>query len=433
MIKTDKSLSKSMYFLYIFSMCILLPLRDIWGIGISRWSLVAISAVCYALSSFEDLVRMVCFTIPLLCGLPGTYIMPVAAILLVVKGKICGKQMAFAYVVVLLELLASFFYQTFSLARMVQYCSFAIVLMLLLHSSYVRADDELKEKACIAYLYGSVLLCGTIIISTLKGAPSDWLARFAKGWFRFGDIQVDALDGMCLKLNANSLAYFAIIGATVAIVLAFHSEGMQKRVLCWACASLHLLTGVLTTSRSFFLVAALCALIILFTVDKTPRMITLLLAIVIIMGALSVYIFQKYPDLLVGIVGRFEMSNLSTGGGRKEMLSTYSAAFSNNPRCWIMGTGVVGYKEITGVYGSIHNALQQIIICLGFPGATVFLFALTEPVCYSLRRNTKPGINVLPLVAVVLFSQTIQFLNPEQLMLPYAIGVYMLSTKTRVH
>ena len=136
MIKTDKSFRKSMYYLYIFSMCILLPLRDIWEIGVSKWILVAISAVCYALSSFENLVRIVCFTIPLLCGLPGTYIMPVAAILLVVKGKICGKQMAFAYVIVLLELLASFFYQMFSLARMVQYCSFAIVLMLLLHSSY---------------------------------------------------------------------------------------------------------------------------------------------------------------------------------------------------------------------------------------------------------------------------------------------------------
>lgn len=433
MIKTVNINKGITVFAYILSMCILLPLRDVWGVSINKYILVAICIFFYAISTFDDLVKVLCFTIPLLCGLPGTYIMPVAAVLFIIKGKVEGRQLFFSYTVVLLELLASFFYQTLSIARIVQYCSFATLLMLLLHSSYVRGNDELKEKSCIAYLVGSMLLCGTIVVSTIKDAPSNWLARFAKGWFRFGDVQADALEGMSLKLNANSLAYFAIVGAVVAIVFALKANGIKARIIYWVCAIFHLLTGILTTSRTFFLVAVVCGLILIMTIDKSPRMLAILISAVVALAGLSVYIFQQYPDLLEGIIGRFEMDNLATGGGRQEMFSAYFNAFSNLPRCWIMGTGVVGYKEITGVYGSIHNALQQIIICLGIPGAIIFLFALIEPAVFFMKQNRKLGIKVLPLVAVVLFSQTIQFLNPEQLMLPYVIGVYMLSVKRKVN
>ena len=62
---------------------------------------------------------------------------------------------------------------------------------------------------------------------------------------------------------------------------------------------------------------------------------------------------------------------------------------------------------------------------MGIIVATIFIGNLSAPVVGAVRNKVKL-IYWLPIIVVVAFTQTIQFLNPYMLMLPYAIGVYAL-------
>lgn len=140
----------------------------------------------------------------------------------------------------------------------------------------------------------------------------------------------------------------------------------------------------------------------------------------LILLAISKYLI-KYPDLLLGFTARFSDSNMTTGGGRTTLSLQYLNSFFDMPRCFITGTGVTQYKDITGVYGSIHNMLIQVFVCYGFVFSIVFFVLMLKPL---LGRKKTTVVSWLALIGVGVFVQTIQFINPYALMLPYVIAVY---------
>ena len=88
-----------------------------------------------------------------------------------------------------------------------------------------------------------------------------------------------------------------------------------------------------------------------------------------------------------------------------------------------MGTGVTGYKEITGIYHGLHNMFQQVYLSYGIVLGSAFLYGIFAPI--RIRKfEIKKWI---PFIAIMLFVQTIQFINPAALMLPYVIAVYTLN------
>ena len=118
---------------------------------------------------------------------------------------------------------------------------------------------------------------------------------------------------------------------------------------------------------------------------------------------------------------------MSTAGGRSVLFARYMDAFLANPRLYFTGTGVTSYKEITGIYNSMHNATEQILVCYGIFGSILFFIGLLTPIVRCLRKNKDLWkMKILPFFAVVLFIQTIQFVNPDMLMMPYVIAVYCL-------
>ena len=109
--------------------------------------------------------------------------------------------------------------------------------------------------------------------------------------------------------------------------------------------------------------------------------------------------------------------------------SNYMEAFLSNPRYIIFGTGVTQYKAMTGLWGSVHNGTQQILVCCGLLGFVVYMVGLLKPVVDIRRTRKRKMAYWLPWVGCVLYVQTTQFLNPMMLMLPYIIGVYALKSE----
>ena len=86
---------------------------------------------------------------------------------------------------------------------------------------------------------------------------------------------------------------------------------------------------------------------------------------------------------------------------------------------------MVEYRTILNVFNSIHNATQQIIVCLGIPGSVLYLIALLLPV-FKVIRHKVELVYWIPFLGIVVFLQSIQFLNPSMFMLTYVPAIYCL-------
>lgn len=418
----EKQTNKTMLVVFIAGLTALLCIRDILFVSLSKWILVAFCCLFAVGATYETLIYMLCFMFPLLCGIPSRYILLVFfSLLLIKKKKVDGRIISFLLYWIIKEIVAMFWVTQPGWVELMGYCTHICLMFYLILN-----EDVLNYKRCMdIYLLGTIALCGIITIRTLRTASSNWLFLFSNGWFRFG-MADEKTSGMVVELNANSLAYYAVTGLACGLFLFAEGKGKQ-RVLYGLAITVCLLTGLMTVSRSFLLVLALVLIWTLMVIPKNPQTAIgiLISGVLIVCG--GVWLLQSYPALLQGLITRLSDGNMSTGGGRSVLFARYLDAFLANPRLYFTGTGVTSYKEITGIYDSMHNALQQILVCYGIFGSILFYIGLLIPIVRCLRKNKGPwGMKILPLGAVVLFVQTIQFVNPEMLMMPYVIAVYCL-------
>lgn len=414
---------KDRYLLYalIAGLSILLILRDVNNISINKFIYFGYAVALMAVANYQTLVHMICFILPLVCGLPGTYIMPCAFMLLVVKrGRIKPIQLVPILLILLLELFAAFWYPSIDFALIVNYIFFAAVMIFLIQ------DDDCVDcdKCIILYLLGTLLLCYVILSATFASAPRNWMKLFADGQFRIGDQHTDS-GAMTLKVNANSLAYYSLVGMACSLLMTERRAGIKK-VWYIALTILFVIAGFLTLSRSWLLMAAVCLILYILSKLRNPKQFLTMFLVLFVVGiAISGYL-EKNPELLAGFETRFNDETVESGGGRAYIFKNYMEIFFSNIRFVIFGTGVTQYKAAAGYNGSFHNGTQQILVSCGLIGFAVYMIVLFGPVIKANRRKWMPLAYWLPLICVVAFTQTIQFLNPTMLMLPYIIGIYAL-------
>lgn len=408
---------KNLLIHFIVGLILLFVLRDIVGVAINKYFFLFYCTIFMMLGKHESIIYMLCFMMPLFNGLPGTYILLVALIVVIYKKKTLQKN-AFIYIAVfaVLELIAALWYPNFDIVEYIGYLVFISWFFILL---YDKSEKKL-DKCLECFFFGVAVFCLVVIISGLLTAPSNWLDLFAKGWFRFGETNAAGGDIMRLRGNSNELAYYSVAGVGVGLLILKWKEKTSKIFTC-ILIGIIFVSGLLSLSRTFIVVMALVLALYIFSSLKSPKMfVAVAIMFTLILLAISKYLI-KYPDLLFGFTARFSDSNMTTGGGRTTLSLQYLNSFFDMPRCFITGTGVTQYKDITGVYGSIHNMLIQVFVCYGFVFSIVFFVLMLKPL---LGRKKTTVVSWLALIGVGVFVQTIQFINPYALMLPYVIAVY---------
>lgn len=407
--------------LFCLSLILLLYVRDIFMVDYSKWILVVLCVGATVFFNRKNLIYILCFMFPLFCGLPRNYILLFYILALILKKQsINPKLLCFMLFWVFWELFSTFWVLEPNFVEVAGYC-FHVTLMF-----YLIYDEEaMNYRKCIdAYLWGTLALCGDILLRTLITAPGNLLYLFSQGWFRFG-MADDKTMGMVIQLNANSLAYYCVVGVSCALVGLLSSKSGKKIFYIISMAICGLL-GLLTVSRSFLLVLFILVVMGIYFMPKRINTIIPVIAVFSVLAAGIGLIFISYPEILEGLMNRVQDSNVETAGERTVLFAKYLDAFLDDPRLLFTGTGVIYYKEITGIYNSMHNAIEQILVCFGIFGALAFISGLLIPVYRAIYKHKIGGVHWLPLITVVLFVQTIQFINPDMLMMPYVIGIYCL-------
>lgn len=418
MTKIDKYLLWGM----VAGLSLMLILRDVSGMSINKFIYFGFTVALMAIASYQTTVYMICFMLPLVCGLPGTYIMPCALVLLIMKkGKVKAIQFVGIFIILLLELVAALWYPSLKFAALINYVSFAAMMVFL-----VQDDAVVDYRQCVKlYLLGTLVLCGVVLYVSLESAPPNWMDLFAEGQFRIGQT-VEEGDGMKLSLNANSLAYYTLVGMACSLLLLEIQKKYLKRILLIVAIILFAVTGFLTVSRSWIIIAAMCLVLYVVSKVKSPKQFLLLLAVLALLIGATVWYLNKNPELLAGFETRFNDDTMESGGSRTNIFRRYMEVYFSDFRFVLFGTGVTQGNVVAGMAGSMHNGTQQILVCCGLVGFVLYMVVLIGA---TLKVGLGKRISLvywLPLISVVVFTQTIQFLNPTMLMLPFAVGIYAL-------
>ena len=416
---------ENLYFpIFIFGLCSLLVARDVIGISFNKFIFVGFILLFAIVSSYKDLSSMLCFMFPLTWGLPYTYIFLGCIIIYWFKRKKIPAP-AFILIIIffLLEIVASFFYQTTDYISIIKYVSVIAIFFTFLY------DSEIDKNSCIkAYYYGSIVLCLIILVTTFRNAPSNWLYLFSKGWFRFGNKQAEDAEGMMLSVNSNTLAYYSIVGIAIAYYFIPGTKGKQRWLHIFALG-LFLISGVFTVSISWMIVFAVCTLLFVFSQTRNVKAVLFsALGMIVLLLVFRIAISNR-PELLSAFTDRLANADLRTGNNRTELMLGYHRVFINNPRFIFLGTGVTQYRQVTNLINSFHNMIQQIFVSYGVFGGLIFFIGLLAPL-RKIKKHATTLLDWIPLIVVLLFTQTIQFINPESLMLPFVIAFYLLSANS---
>lgn len=409
---------------FVFGLVSLFIARDICGIGLHKFVFLAFCAVVFAFAEYETLFYLLCFMIPLFNGLPGTYIMLLLVTLMFLKKNYIPKTiLVLIPLFFILEMVASIWYSDFprmEITGIVEYITFLTAFFMMLY------DDSKKSKQlCLGMFFAGVLVYILIVmIAGFLTAPSNWIELFANGWFRFGRTNTGSGDYMMLQGNPNELAYYSLCGISIGLV-ALRNRGIPEKVFIIAAMIFMLATGILSLSRSFFIVFVFMLIMYLACQIRSLKKLAIAVGVITGIGILTVVILNSNSYLIDGILSRFTDITMETFGGRSVLFEKQWNSFIMNPRYLLIGTGVTQSEYASGI-GSIHNMLLQILVFYGFPFAIVFLTAIFKPVLDVIRK-IKQATNLIPLATVLLFVQTIQFVKPYAIMLPFAVAVYALT------
>ena len=418
--KINKSNKISYAFLFILVGSLIL--RDIFSITVNKFIIFGLCSLMILNSSEDNLSEFICFLLPLMSGLPSTYVLLLIVIVYIIEGKFNKYSIGISFFIILIELINCLRIEASFDSNVIKQILFMIVFFLMIYD-----HTKINYLNCMKmFFYGTLLVCFIIITYSIMRAPNDWLYLFSKGWYRFGDVALEEVSSMTLRLNSNSLAYISLAGLMVGLVII---QYIKENKFIFKIGLLFLfVSGLLSLSRSWILVLLIIFVLYGLSLLKSKVSIKSIFKIVVFFILFSSFIFFLYVnmgEIIEGFSTRLMRKDIIGGNGRINLSLEYIDAYLQADFFTILfGSGASNYKIIYNMMESIHAGFLQIIVCYGIIGGLFFILFMFLP----LFNNRKTRfLYYLPLLSVLLFTQTIQFINPPYLMMPYIVAIYCIN------
>ncbi len=404
----------------IFVIMAILVLRDLVGINIPSAPFAAIIIYFALFLQGNNFVSYLYFIFPLIIGIPGSYVMPVFALLCFYRIRnIKINTFVFILIFSFWEMFHFAFYTfTCDILLIIRYLSYFIIFILLLNDFSLKS--EFHRMRALYFVIGCVVAMICIMLNTfIKGSQMT-----VDNAVRLGGYITENLDDNSIRLamNPNDLAYFSILSISILLVLLQEKQAQSKKIYIFSLLILFI-AGFLSLSRTWILVTSII-LFIYFNSKTSNRKFKNALILIVLIAI--IYLFAEGGKYFELYINRFTDNTVKTGGARTDIFSEYNGFLLDNPFRFLLGTGSVYYKDVCQLSDASHNSLQQIYVSYGIIGFIAFIIGYMRIIC-KFRNIT--FIYWLPVIACLLFMQSIQFLNPFFLMFPVAASLELLKAK----
>ena len=408
--------SKLMLVVYIILIAMLLYARDVIGISINKNIFIALVILFSMSLKYENLLSLILFTLPLMFGLPGNYFLPIWCLIVVfyqIRNNTFNYSiLAFWLAIVLWEIVIYCFYP-FEIPTINVLGYFSALLLTCVLISENRTIDYSTPVIC--FCLGCCVLLGAIFLIY----SSDPSMMYADGGVRMGgDMYTDAVE-MTLKTNANNIGYLSSASIACLFTLFYYKKINVVTFMIMAGVSFY--CGMFSISRTWAISVILTIIIYSIFQRNNKKVGYALLCVIAILGF---YYLSKNPLLLDAFIGRFEGDEIETGGQRTILFAQYNEFLLNHPWNLFWGTSAQLYKEVTGLYHSTHNSLQQIWMSYGIIGFAVIITVYFKALKHNYLK--KEYMACMPMLIIVFFLQSIQVLNPHNGMYPIIAAFFIM-------
>jgi O-antigen ligase len=397
-------------------------IRDSGMIAIQPFAFILVYSIVCAILPKNSLVSFFFFSIPFQAAIHGITVVILLIALLLKSRRVNVPQIVFSVIILLDE-----FIHLLGYSFTVDFKYFFIYAPNVLLFFFVLFDDSLSNNDIYQGIKYYAIGVSVIALAIIFHAIEEYgMAGLFLGSMRIGgDIDLDINAGhQYTVMNANTLAYFSI---TALSLLLFVREAINDRVFKVIIIIILLLAGVLSTSRTWLVLGAMVGIIYFMTTRQKGKLGFIITTIALFLVAIS---FTDYSENLVSrFEERFQDEDVISGGGRESLFNAYNTFLRNNPDYIVFGTGTLYYKQVTNIYESTHSGFQQLYLCYGIVGVVLYL------ICFILffkryRKGKKFQLACfMPFFTCLVFDQTIQFLMPYFLMLPFVATMLPLKLK----
>ncbi len=410
------------FFLHCLAIIVILLVRDVTGIYISKWLILAACIMPYMIFDLNSAMAFTIFLLPFSEGLPFNYICLFSVIILIAKyiNKIALNSYILVMVLIFIVELSSVFYGRFSLADYIRFTGPFLLISLLIYKS---DDEEISYVTMLGYfLFGAIGSELSIILQTINTLGIDTI--LAAG-IRLGETSgINSNQGMRLSYNPNVLGRICAYSIGASLVLLNRSK-FPKAVLMIIMVS-QMIVGSLTLSRYFLLLIAVIVLFYLASLAQSVNQFFKGLAVLCIV-AVGIYFSASYftPNVVEGYLAR-GVTQEDLSNGRLEIGNEYFESVIQNPERLFFGVGLQNYEEKVGMYVSCHNGVQEVLITWGVTGlilVALYIWGLYRHGWRGVPQYKRKIIYLLPLIVFVIGIQSGQFFSTYThlwLLLPYA-------------
>lgn len=258
------------------------------------------------------------------------------------------------------------------------------------------SSAELTVKAfCVSLILSSfyaLVLRDTSQLQTLRGN------------------EVPAFFGSAIKrfqgLFADPNYYMSLLTIALALIIKLKDCGRMGTFSVWAMGICLTMFGILTYSKTFFLVFALLVVIFIIWQFRNKRF--LLAGVLVVVVAIAATVLLVWEDSPIAVVltrltNASDLSELTTG--RSDLFAKYYEAITQNTGTALFGMGLAA--ENLG--RDPHNLFLEIAYYTGFTGLALIL-GFYGAIMYMMKEKTRHGARqhmiqryVVLLMVVVLY------------------------------
>ena len=426
MIYINKARSGRTGFFVLLSMLLACcVIRYTLQINIPQALLLGIAIGIAIIGDRDEIMAMCACSIPLYTSFEYGYAVLICSVIYALK---YGRRLRFSqavlplFAIVLWETLHCFGH-SFEIVQYVARFVPLLLLMLLLSSGNEEFDYPFIMRA---FAVSAVVMALSVFGKVLFAADFNLLEALA-GMQRLG-AQTEEFSSLMevtgAEMNPNSLGIICVLAIT-GLFQVRHAG--SKRRSDMALAVVLLLFGAMTASRTFLVCLGMMGVLLLFgQAGGLGRKFQFLGAILLLLLLAAFLLNLIAPAMLQYFIGRFSVKDITTG--RMDLMEAYGELLLTNMRVLCYGLGVhnFGDKAIAaceGVTNVPHNAIQELLIAWGIPGAVMLLAVFWVMIQRSREQCRKQGlINYIPLIILLVKAQAGQLITSEYSMLMLSIS-----------
>ena len=392
--------------------------RDIANIVVPGFVIAGFTSLFAAIMNKKNMYSFAYFLLPLSVGVPGYVFLLLGIILLIRQSKVNVSQFLPFCVLASLEMMNVLGYIfLYNISSIVSFLSFLFLFFLMIFSN----DDNINRKDCLTFYSIGTILALMVVYSkiVLDNGFVALIAGDLRSGAGMGDYDSEQMTNH-LMMNANCIAYYAIVLISIAFV--FMSKQILKRSVVYLMVLVGVVSGLLSFSRTWMLLFAMIIIWYLYSNAKNMQSIVSFIIIAIII--LSVGLYSGLLDGVLEVLEyRMANDNVESAGGRFPLFKAYNEFITNDFYYTLFGTGATYYKQVCQLWNSVHNGTQQIFVSFGITGIVTYLLVIKKYIKFRVKDNL---ILFAPFIACLFFVQSIQFLNPYPLMLPFVAAACMI-------